>query len=349
MAEETAKLFASDSYREYLELHGLSVQLTEALAGLRGDVTIGVPEAPGGAIFVTSSVRSVLIMSIDTSFESQRADAERLIADVFGPDAVHRDHDGDYPLSTRSTPIFARLVDDQPVRMQVFAVVLGGVESTRELLAELNDHNARLGFVRTFWVANQVLVESDLVAATADPPELIAAFDRVRDVAEDLGPMLAAVHGGELTSVASIERRWQHYASTTIRVEAFPENWVDLSGSAAVEELPYPSSVHVISAHNPFGRVRPTDANQADNLHLAARLIAGGAGIQHARGIDPSSSYEEAGFVAWGLDLETARSIGREFGQEAIFEVDADTVRVIACVGDRVAVTPRRAPSTRLI
>ena len=32
VAEETAKLFASDSYREYLELHGLSVQLTEALA-----------------------------------------------------------------------------------------------------------------------------------------------------------------------------------------------------------------------------------------------------------------------------------------------------------------------------
>ncbi len=32
VAEETAVLFASDSYREYLELHGLSVQLTEALA-----------------------------------------------------------------------------------------------------------------------------------------------------------------------------------------------------------------------------------------------------------------------------------------------------------------------------
>ncbi|MEU6068198.1 methionine synthase [Streptomyces sp. NPDC047082] len=32
IGEETAKLFASDSYREYLELHGLSVQLAEALA-----------------------------------------------------------------------------------------------------------------------------------------------------------------------------------------------------------------------------------------------------------------------------------------------------------------------------
>jgi 5-methyltetrahydrofolate--homocysteine methyltransferase len=31
-SEATGKLFASDSYRDYLELHGLSVQLTEALA-----------------------------------------------------------------------------------------------------------------------------------------------------------------------------------------------------------------------------------------------------------------------------------------------------------------------------
>jgi 5-methyltetrahydrofolate--homocysteine methyltransferase len=32
ISEVTAELFASDSYRDYLELHGLSVQLTEALA-----------------------------------------------------------------------------------------------------------------------------------------------------------------------------------------------------------------------------------------------------------------------------------------------------------------------------
>jgi 5-methyltetrahydrofolate--homocysteine methyltransferase len=32
VAEATAELFGRDAYREYLELHGLSVQLTEALA-----------------------------------------------------------------------------------------------------------------------------------------------------------------------------------------------------------------------------------------------------------------------------------------------------------------------------
>lgn len=32
VSEATAKLFAENKYREYLELHGLSVQLTESLA-----------------------------------------------------------------------------------------------------------------------------------------------------------------------------------------------------------------------------------------------------------------------------------------------------------------------------
>lgn len=41
-SESTARLFDADNYREYLELHGLSVQLTEALAEMwharvRGD------------------------------------------------------------------------------------------------------------------------------------------------------------------------------------------------------------------------------------------------------------------------------------------------------------------------
>jgi 5-methyltetrahydrofolate--homocysteine methyltransferase len=34
VAEATSELFAANAYRDYLELHGLSVQLTEALAEL---------------------------------------------------------------------------------------------------------------------------------------------------------------------------------------------------------------------------------------------------------------------------------------------------------------------------
>ena len=47
-----AKLFAADAYRDYLELHGLSVQLTEALAEMwharvRSELGFGGEDDPG--------------------------------------------------------------------------------------------------------------------------------------------------------------------------------------------------------------------------------------------------------------------------------------------------------------
>ncbi len=51
VSEATAKLFAQDAYRDYLELHGLSVQLTEALAELwharvREELGLGAQDDP---------------------------------------------------------------------------------------------------------------------------------------------------------------------------------------------------------------------------------------------------------------------------------------------------------------
>jgi 5-methyltetrahydrofolate--homocysteine methyltransferase len=51
VSEVTAELFARDAYRDYLELHGLSVQLTEALAEywharVREELGFGAEDAP---------------------------------------------------------------------------------------------------------------------------------------------------------------------------------------------------------------------------------------------------------------------------------------------------------------
>ena len=52
LSEATAELFAKDAYRDYLELHGLSVQLTEALAEywhgrVRGELGLAAFDPPG--------------------------------------------------------------------------------------------------------------------------------------------------------------------------------------------------------------------------------------------------------------------------------------------------------------
>jgi len=51
ISEVAAELFAKDAYRDYLELHGLSVQLTEALAEywhgrVRGELGFGAEDDP---------------------------------------------------------------------------------------------------------------------------------------------------------------------------------------------------------------------------------------------------------------------------------------------------------------
>jgi hypothetical protein len=97
----------------------------------------------------------------------------------------------------------------------------------------------------------------------------------------------------------------------------------------------------VLTAYNPMGRRRPDDENVAANLQLAARLLAEGAGIQRARGSDLTRTHVEPSFLAWGISRDEAVAVAREFSQDAIFELTAETVTVISCVSDRATTMPR--------
>ena len=62
VSDATAKLFAKDAYREYLELHGLSVQLTEALAEhwharIRSELDFGTEDSPDLADILNQGYR----------------------------------------------------------------------------------------------------------------------------------------------------------------------------------------------------------------------------------------------------------------------------------------------------
>lgn len=307
--------------------------LVRAAQNMRGDITVVVPDLLGNAVRVHGEGRDVLIWPPDW-FRAVRRSTEDVFAQVFGTDASRCDDDGDYPLSIAGTPIFGRLVLDEPTRIQVFAVVVDEIESSPELLAELNDYNARVGFARCFWIQNQVLAECDLVAGTTEPEELKVAYRRVRVIADDFAPMLAAMFGGELQSDVTSQRRWSHYLETVVVAEDGPNDWNEVSGAS-----PWvfgDDTVWALTAFNPYGRSRPSSVNESENARLAARLIEVGAGIRRAVGRSADSDYAEQGFLVWGIDRETARWIGREFDQEAVFEIDALEVRVVSCFDDRI-------------
>lgn len=308
-------------------------QLAEAIEGLSGDVTVVVPDFAKNAIRVHGQGRDVLIMPINTTFERERDSTEELLTEVFGPDVVARTTDGEYRLSTIGTPIYAQLAPDEPPRIRVYAVVIADIESSPELLGELNDYNAHLGFARCYLADRQVIVESDLMAGTTEPEELVTAYRRVGQISDELGPMIAAMYGGELRETIETGQRWNAYLATTVSAEVAPGVSVPITEPGP---WPYGDTVWVITAYNPFGRSRPDETNEADNVRLAAALHTAGAGVQRAVGQSAADDHREHGFVAWDIDRETMRQIGREFDQEAIFEIDIDDVRVISCFDDRI-------------
>lgn len=305
------------------------------------EITLSVPASPHSAVALSSPRWLALLMPIDTTIEIHRARVEQELARVFGADVVHRDPDGDYCLSTRGVPVYARLQPSSPPSLQIFAVALQHVEPTIELLNEINDQNTRLQFVRMMVTDGQVLVEADLVASTVDAPEIETSFDRVRTVANDLAPMMAMAFGGVVTE-ASEERRWSAYLETVIRVELLPGSSTTLTGTDATGNWPFDEPVHVITAANPFGRRIPEGDNDIALGELASALTQSGVGYARASGKAADGGWGETSFLVWGLTTEAAIEIGRRFGQEAIFELTAAQTCVVECFGDGVRVVPRR-------
>jgi hypothetical protein len=317
--------------------------MLRAAADFVGAVTITVPGLVDPLRLVAGE-RTVLIMPLDPALPA-RTRAEEVMADVFGRHALEQDDDGDYPLTVAGIPVYGRFLPGDPSVLQVFAIVLHDVESTAELLAELNDHNASLRFVRTFWVPNQILVESHLVASTLDREELAAAFDACRQAAENLGPLLAAVYGGD-TPGRTVEQRWATYRDTIIEAALTPGTTVILNGPDAAQTWPLPETVWVITAHDPFGRRLPEDVNATENAKLAYELVAAGKRSIGAVGRAADGTFRDEGFLVWDIDRLTVQALGRQFGQEAIFELDADEVRIIGCFNDRVDAHPRQSRAT---
>jgi Putative bacterial sensory transduction regulator len=125
--------------------------------------------------------KEAIVASVPNPAVVLRRTVEATIETVAGPVALNRDGDGDYPLYLTDSAVYGRLLDaNEPPVLQVFAVILRNVEESPELLRELNDLNRELKFARLFLVADQVLAEVDLVAATLDGDELRNAMTSMR-------------------------------------------------------------------------------------------------------------------------------------------------------------------------
>jgi hypothetical protein len=316
-------------------------QLADVLEVFDDDVTVELSADPKDPIILRSSDRRALITPIWTTCERWRERIESLLSEAFGDLAVIRDDDGDYPLRRHGTPVHARLIDDQPARLQVFAELLDGIAESPELYRELNALNTSVRFARLTLVDGRLCAEVDLVAETVDTDELVVAVDRIVQAASDLAPAVGAYFGG--VQHDPLDDRWERYRSTIILAETLHGRWLALSGPEACDEWDLPEEVFVLSASNPAGTTLTDEDNERANVNLSCDILRCGGRVVGSLGCSPDGSHVEGGVVMWDLPLDAALFYGRKYGQDAIFRVTADEIELVSCVDDRREVLPRRA------
>ncbi|WP_426508621.1 T3SS (YopN, CesT) and YbjN peptide-binding chaperone 1 [Dactylosporangium sp. McL0621] len=135
-------------------------------------------------------------MSIDGAL---RARVHGLVTEYLGGQDVPADL-VDRPIAIRSgtAVVYLRLIASEPPFVRVFSPLLRQLACSPELLAELNELNGRLNFIRLFWRDESVFAAVEMLASTLDPIELSNACDWVADTADYYDERLRDQFGGRL-------------------------------------------------------------------------------------------------------------------------------------------------------
>lgn len=106
------------------------------------------------------------------------------------------------------------------------------------------------------------------------------------------------------------------YFETRFRVDTLPSEW--------------PPRFAILSAWATTGQIWTTEANDAADRRLSARLAS--AGLWHWRltGYSPTTAHAEPSW-ACGLDWDEACDWGQAFRQDAIYYVSGDDLSVSHC------------------
>jgi hypothetical protein len=94
--------------------------------------------------------------------------------------------------------VLVRLVDAEPPVMRVFSPLLRAIESSPDLLAELNEINGHLSFLRLFWRDRTVYAATELLAASVDATSLRHACDGLAELSDYYDERLHQRFGGQL-------------------------------------------------------------------------------------------------------------------------------------------------------
>jgi len=127
-----------------------------------------------------------------------RSHVKELLRAAFGFEQVQVDEDGDVPMPCGTALVYASVVA-QGRLVRVWSRAAGGVRATKAVLREVNDANVHASVVRVYAQGDAVWVEGHFPVEGLQPQDLHGLCGEVGLVADRLGQMLAAVHGGTVT------------------------------------------------------------------------------------------------------------------------------------------------------
>jgi hypothetical protein len=110
---------------------------------------------------------------------------------------VEPDGDGDFPVPGETARAWVRPAAREPWGVQVFALAAQDVPMRAAVLREINEVNGSDPAIRVaFHSSGSVMVDYRLFADAVTEDNLRGVLGRVLTVADRIGPMLTAVHGG---------------------------------------------------------------------------------------------------------------------------------------------------------
>ena len=128
--------------------------------------------------------------------EMFRSHVERCLQDVWECGELVADDDGDYPYRDGTAACWVSVHTGPKPGVRVFAYAAVGLKRTARLLTEVNELNSRSRWARIFWDSGTVHVAAEIPWTAVDRPTLLHYTETVGSVADDIGDMLAVVHGG---------------------------------------------------------------------------------------------------------------------------------------------------------
>ena len=127
-----------------------------------------------------------------------RSHVKELLRKAFRWDQVVVDEDGDVPIACGTAMVYASVVRGGRL-VRVWSRAVSGVKPTKSVLREINDANSAAVVTRVYAEHQAVWVEGHFPIDGLSPRDLKHLCKEVGDLADHLGPMLAAVHGGTVT------------------------------------------------------------------------------------------------------------------------------------------------------